>query len=64
MDNLKALETVMDHKKAKKVLMLAANYDKYISKFSKEMNELLGSSGFEVKTGIAFVQKETPKKSE
>ena len=64
MDNLKALETVMDQEKAKKVLKLAANYDKYIGKFRKEMNALLNSSGFEVKTGIAFVEKAAPNKSE
>jgi hypothetical protein len=64
MDNLKALETVMEKEKAEKVLKLAANYDKYINKFRKDMNALLNPSGFEVKTGIAFVERASPKKSE
>lgn len=64
MDNLKTLETIMDKDHAKKVIKLATNYDKYISKFRKEMNDLLDSSGFEVKTGIVFVKKEVPKKIE
>lgn len=62
MDNLDSLSSIMGKEKAKKVLKLAGNYDKYIGKFVKEMNELLNSSGFEVKTGIVFVEKPDPKK--
>lgn len=54
----------MGEEKAKKVLKLASNYDKYIMKFRKDMNALLDPAGFEVKTGIAFVQKATPEKTE
>jgi hypothetical protein len=64
MDNLQSLSAVMGEEKAKKVLKLASNYDKYVDKFRKEMNALLDPSGFEVKTGIVFTQKEIPKKSE
>lgn len=62
MDNLKALSSVMGQEKAEQVLNLANKYDKYIAKFKKEIDALLDPHGFEVKTGIAFVKKETPKK--
>ena len=64
MDNFAQLSKNMGEERAKKVLKLASNYDKYIEKFKKEMNALLDPSGFEVKTGIAFVEKVAPKKSE
>jgi hypothetical protein len=64
MDNMKALSSVMGEEQAKKVLKLTNKYDKYVVKFRKEINALLDPVGFEVKTGVAFVKKETSKKSE
>ena len=58
MDNLEALKPVFGEAKAKKILKLTEEYDKYVDKFKKKLNALLEESGFEVKTGIAFTVKE------
>lgn len=60
MDNLKLITPVLGEDKAKKVLKLANNYDKYMDKFRKEMNALINPVGLEVKTGLAFVEKADP----
>lgn len=57
-NNAKILEQALGNKeKAKEVLKLAKNYDKYIAKFKVEMNKLLEPHNYEVKTGLVFVQK-------
>lgn len=56
-DNFKALIPIMGEEKANELKKLTSNYDKYIEKFKKNVNSILDSSGFEVKTGVAFVKK-------
>ena len=55
MDNnqlLEELEKIVGEVKAKKLIKLTSNYDKYLHKFKKEMNDILNSVGYEVKTGF------------
>lgn len=58
MNNLKRLTPMLGEKKAKEILKLTDNYDKYVSKFKKNLNALLAPHGYEVKVGIAFTEKE------
>ncbi len=57
-NNKKVLEQHLgDKEKAKEVLRLTSNYDKYIAKFKIEMNKLLEPVNYEVKAGLVFVPK-------
>ena len=55
---LKALAPVLGEDKAKELLKLTSNYDKYIAKFKKNINSLLDPIGFEAKTGFAVFKKD------
>lgn len=52
------LSQVMDKENAKKIAKLTKNYDRYMIRFKKELNELINPLGYEVRTGILFQKME------
>lgn len=56
-NNYQILINALGQEKAEKVVKLTNKYDKFVSKFKSEVNDLLGPMGYEVLTGVTFVSK-------
>jgi len=49
---LKELTKIFGEENTKEIIRLTTNFDKYLLKFKIQMNEILKSAGYEVKTGF------------
>lgn len=57
-EQLKLLTPVLGEEKAKELLKLTSNYDKYIAKFKDNVNSILDPIGYEVKMGFGVFKKD------
>lgn len=61
-DNMAELQTIIGIEETSKLIKLCSNYDNYIKRYKKSVNEILAPFGYQVLLAHSFVDEDTKDK--